>query len=59
MGCGCVKESKARRAAIRKLAVAHAQGTGGVVVFYRCTDYDFAPLEAFTPAGKAEVEYII
>jgi hypothetical protein len=49
----------AKREAVRKLAFAQAKEAGGVVVFYRCSDWDFAPLESFNPEGKAEVEYIL
>jgi hypothetical protein len=63
MSCGCGKkaapESERRRQAVRRLAVAHAQKTGGVVVFYRCSDYDFTEIENFDKEGKRDVEYLI
>jgi hypothetical protein len=63
MGCGCIKKGAAgggaKREVVRKLAFAQAIETGKIVVFYRCADYDFAPLGSFNPEGKTEVEYII
>jgi hypothetical protein len=46
-----------RRGAVRKLALAHARKAGGGVVLYRCSDYDFAPLESFEAAGKSRVHH--
>jgi hypothetical protein len=61
MGCGCGKnkEKDARRERVRELARKYQQKHGGVVVFYKCADYDFTELKNFDASGKTEVEYIM
>jgi hypothetical protein len=60
MGCGCTgKKQGKRRDAARRLAFEYARRVAGVVVFYRCADYDFAEIENFDANEKAEVEYLI
>jgi hypothetical protein len=58
-GCGKNRERDARRERVRELAVKYRQEHGGIVVFYRCNDYDFTELENFKADGKTEIEYIL
>jgi len=58
-GCGNVGKDKLKRETMRKLAIEYAKEMGGVVVFYRCADYDFTTLENFNPNGKTEIEYFM
>jgi hypothetical protein len=37
----------------------HQRKHGGIVVFYKCNDYDFTEYENFIADGKTEIEYII
>jgi hypothetical protein len=61
MGCGCGKnkEKDAKRERVLELAKQYQREHGGIVVFYRCADYDFTTLENFYENGKTEIEYIM
>ena len=61
MSCGCGKsrEKDAKRERVYELAKQYQRKHGGVVVFYRCADYDFTTLENFDEHGKTEIEYIL
>ena len=61
MGCGCGKniEKDAKRERVLELARQYQRTHGGVVVFYRCNDYDFTTLENFDEDGKTDIEYIL
>jgi hypothetical protein len=61
MGCGCGKniEKDAKRYRALELAKQYQQKCGGIVVFYKCSDYDFTTLENFNENGKTEIEYIL
>jgi hypothetical protein len=61
MGCGCGKnkEADAARARVLELARQYRRKHGGIVVFYKCNDYDFTEYENFVADGKTEIEYII
>jgi hypothetical protein len=61
MGCGCGKNTvrNAKREQVRELAKKYQQEHGGIVVFYRCSDYDFTELENFNGDGKTEIEYFL
>jgi hypothetical protein len=41
------------------LAKQYQRQHGGVVVFYRCHDYDFTEYENFTENGKTDIEYLM
>ena len=60
MSCGCGQAPKGRenRDKIRALAMKMAQ-KGEVIVFFKCSDYDFTTLEKFNPDGKTEIEYFM
>ncbi len=63
MSCGCGR-LKGRAKDMKKeqvLALARREhrGTGRVIVFFRCTDYDFTTLDKFEPNGKRVIEYIL
>jgi hypothetical protein len=61
MGCGCGRNKlrDGKREQVRALAKRYQEEHGGVVVFYRCSDYDFTELENFNKNGKTEIEYLI
>jgi hypothetical protein len=61
MSCGCGKnrEKDAKRDRVLELARQYQKKNGGIVVFYRCSDYDFTTLENFNANEKKEIEYIL
>ena len=65
MSCGCGKLSKTdrtkndhKRGQIRALAVREAKRSGEVMVFFLCSDWEFARLSDFNEDGKREIEYL-
>jgi len=59
--CGCKQKpiDYEKRDAIKKLAIAEQKRTGEIIVFFRCSDYDFTTLQNFDKNGKTEIEYFV
>lgn len=61
MGCDCgkIKEKNINRERVLELARKYQKEHGGVIVFFRCSDYDFTEIENFNEENKTEIEYIL
>ena len=63
MPCNCVKKHTQEQGSGKGMVLAAAkkyqQKNGGIIVFFRCNDYDFTEIEHFNPENKTEIEYLI
>jgi hypothetical protein len=59
--CGChgVLLQSAQRGIVRRIALDYVKKTGNAVVFYKCSEWNFALLADFIPDGKSNIEYIL
>lgn len=57
--CGKVEEKGLEKQKALELAKKFQKENGGVMVFFKCSDYDFTTLNEFNPNGKTEIEYIM
>jgi len=60
-GCGKIKEptKDIAKEVVLELAKRYQRDTGCVVVFFKCSDYNFTELKNFTSNGKTEIEYFM
>jgi hypothetical protein len=63
MSCGCGKlKEKAKdlkKEQVLAIAKKEQQAIGRIIVFFRCTDYDFTTLDQFSKDGKTAIEYFL
>jgi hypothetical protein len=57
--CGKIKENNTKRETVFELARKYQKEHGGIVVFFKCSDYDFTEYENFNENGKTEIQYIL
>jgi hypothetical protein len=57
--CGKRKQKNLQREKVYELAVKYQKEHGGIIVFFKCSDYDFTELENFNENGKTEIQYIL
>lgn len=63
MSCGCGKikgpAKNNSKEMVLALAKRYQQNHGGIIVFFKCDNYNFTELKDFSSNGKTEIEYFM